>query len=159
MGALAGFNEAASQDETFLIRTLALKKKNPGFYSGKKCHMHLNVFYFPNIKQLKTELPFPFTSKVRLFCGTHGLFKDPVFLSDYFLLMVEFCNHFWVGHRWQQPEGIPGGFGVKKTLRGLLCRSDVGQWQPQGSDSFLACDWLPNLWLPLWGPSAPPRRK
>lgn len=30
--------------------------------------------------------------------------------------------------------------------------SDVGQWQPQGPDSFLARDWLPNLRLPVRGP-------
>ena len=74
----------------------------------------LKLILFPNIKQLKTKLPCPFTSNVALLCGTHSLFKDPVFLTDYFLLMVEFCNRFGVGHRWQQPEGIPGGFGVEK---------------------------------------------
>lgn len=121
--------------------------------------MNLNVLHFPNIKQLKTQLPFPFTSKETPLCGMHSLFKDPVPLTDYFLLMVEFCNRSWVGHRLQQPEGIPGGFGVKKTLRGSLHCSDVGQWQPQGSDSFLTCDWLLNLWLPVWGPSAPAKKE
>lgn len=28
--------------------------------------------------------------------------------------MVEFCKHFGVWHRWQQPEGVPDGAGVKK---------------------------------------------
>lgn len=31
--------------------------------------------------------------------------------------MVEFCNCSWVGHRSQQLEGIPGGFGVQKNKR------------------------------------------
>lgn len=70
-----------------------------------------------NIKQLKPKLPFPFTSNKVLLCGMHSLFKDPVFLTDYFLLMVEFCKRFGVGHRWQQPEGVPGGSGVKNPQR------------------------------------------
>lgn len=71
-----------------------------------------NYILFCQLLTIETKPPLLYTSKVQLFCGTHSLFKDPMSLSDYFLLMVEFCYRFSVRHRWQQPEGIPGGFGV-----------------------------------------------
>lgn len=96
-----------------------------------------------NIKQLKPKLPFPFTSNIVLLCGMHSLFKDPVFLTDYFLLMVEFCKRFGVGHRWQQPEGVPGGSGVKnpQRLAALLWCGPMATtriWQL--SDTWLAAE-------------------
>lgn len=88
------------------------KKKKIDFFTVEKTQQYAFKLYFPNVKQLK--LPCPFTSIAALLCGMPSLFKDPVFLTHYFLLMVEFCNRFGVGHRWQQPKGIPGGFGVQK---------------------------------------------
>lgn len=96
------------------------------------------------LNNLKTKLPKPFTSKVLLFCRAHCLFKDPAFLSDYFLLMVEFCNRFLGQAQMAAAGGNPWWFWRWKTLRGSLRCSDVGQRLPQGSDSFLACDWLPK---------------
>lgn len=87
-------------------------REKKDFIVAKKAQQLLKLLYFPNIKQSKPKLPFPFTSNAVPLCGTHSLFKDPVFLTDYSLLMVKFCNRFGVGHRWQQPEGIPDGFGV-----------------------------------------------
>lgn len=87
-----------------------------------------------------------------LLCGTHRLFKDPVFLTDYFLLMVKFCNRFGVGHRWQQPEGIPGGFGVKNPQRlaaPLWCgpMATIRSWQ--FSDTWLAAEPVASCLGPL----------
>lgn len=76
--------------------------------------MNLNVLNFSIIELQESQLPFPFTSNVMSLCGMHSLFKDYVFLTDYFLLMVEFCNRSWVGRRLQQAEGMPGGCGVEK---------------------------------------------
>lgn len=108
---------------------------------------------FSNIKQLKPKLSFPFTSNVVLLCGMHSLYKDPVFLSDYFLLMVEFCNRFGVGHRWQQPKGFPGDFGVQNpqsptTLLWCGPVATIRIWQL--SDTWLAAEPAASCLGPLW---------
>lgn len=85
----------------------------------KKKHSHM--------KQLKPKLPLQFRSNAVPRCGMRGLFKDPVFPTDDLLLMVEFCKHFGVWRRWQQPEGVPHWrWSLKRkektpeTLRGSL---------------------------------------
>lgn len=85
--------------------SLALMFRN----KGSKKHSH--------IKQLKPKLPLQFRSNTLPRCGMQGLFKDPAFPTDDLLLMVEFCKHFGVWHRWQQPEGVPDGAGVKKKKK------------------------------------------
>lgn len=56
--------------------------------------MCLFFFFFFHYWTSGKPASFPFTSNVTLLCGMHSLFKDDVFLTDYFLLMVEFCNRF-----------------------------------------------------------------
>jgi len=73
--------------------------------------------------------------------------------------MVESGNRFWAGHRWQQPEGIPGGFGVEKPSEArcaALMWADGYHKDPTVFWHAIGCR---NLWLPVWGPSALPRRK
>lgn len=119
------------------------------------------------MKQLKAKLPLQFTSNAVPRCGMRGLFKDPVFPTDDLLLMVEFCKHFGVWRRWQQPEGVPRWrWSLKrkekktpKPSEAHCTTSDVGQWQPQGSDNFLTRDWLLKPTASCLGPSALTWRK
>lgn len=73
--------------------------------------------------------------------------------------MVGFCNRFRVWRRWQQPEGIPGGFGDEKPSE---ARRAALMWA-DGYRKDLTVFWhvigCQNLWLPVWGTSALPRRK
>ena len=80
-------------------------------------------------------------------------------LSDYFLLMVEFCYRFWVRHRWQQPEGIPGGFGVEKPSEAPFTALMWANVYHKDLTVFWHVIGCRNLWLPVWGPSARPWRK
>lgn len=48
-----------------------------------------------------------------------------------------------------------GGKKTPKPSEAPCTTSDVGQWQPQGSDSFLTRDWLPKTHGFLSGPLLP----
>lgn len=140
----------------FLHVTLMFRCKDK---KKKKKHSHM--------KQWKPKLPLQFTSNAVPRCGTQGLFKDPVFPTVDLLLMVEFCKHFGVWRRWQPPEGVPRWRlslkrkekNPQKPSEARCATSDVGQWQPQGSDKFLTRDWLPKPTASCLGPYALTWRK
>lgn len=91
-------------------KTLSLGKKR--LYSEKDTA----YFISPTLNNWKPSFPANLHQTQRCSVGL-SLFKDSVFfifLPIISFLMVEFCNRFGVGHRWQQLEGIPGGLGVKK---------------------------------------------
>lgn len=91
------------------------------------------------------------------FCEVAKGFKDLWFLTNYSLLKFAFFNPFLGQTQTAEARGKPWSLTWKKksnqALRDLFHLSDVGQKQPEGSDSFLTHGLLPNLRLPVWGPA------